>query len=122
MPDSIFSAASLSSLEQACSGVLILTEGIGRDELQRSRLTLRAVLEQLAVMAGCVQGMPAVARSLMPELGWDDWELIGRTLAGARDDDTLWFAVSALVPATMMWLRVYRQEQPGLFAFTACPD
>ena len=35
----------------------------------------------------------------------------------ARDtlDETLWFACEALVPATLLWLRVYQQSQPELF-------
>jgi hypothetical protein len=30
-------------------------------------------------------------------------------------DEALWFACEAMVPATLLWLRVYRQNQPELF-------
>ena len=34
-------------------------------------------------------------------------------------DEALWFAVRSLVPATLMWLRVYRESNPELFGFGA---
>jgi hypothetical protein len=34
---------------------------------------------------------------------------------GVALDEALWFAVQALVPATLLWLRVYQQSQPELF-------
>jgi len=30
-------------------------------------------------------------------------------------DEALWFACEAMVPATLLWLRVYRQNQPEFF-------
>lgn len=123
MPDALFSAASLAILEEACGGVLILGEGLERDEFLRSRLTRAEICRQLRIIVDCLQGLPADARTRLPELGWDGWDLTARALAGGPGtDDALWFAVGSLVPATLMWLRVYRQEQPALFAFTACPD
>jgi hypothetical protein len=119
----LFSAASLAILEEACSAVLILGEGLERAEFLRSRLTRVEIRRQLQTAADCLQGLPASARSRLPELGWDGWDLTARSLAGGDGgDDAQWFALTSLVPATMMWLRVYRQEQPGLFAFTAQTD
>lgn len=35
--------------------------------------------------------------------------------AGNALDEALWFACESLVPATLLWLRVYQQSQPELF-------
>jgi hypothetical protein len=35
--------------------------------------------------------------------------------AGQALDDTLWFACTSVMPATLLWLRVYQQNQPELF-------
>jgi hypothetical protein len=35
--------------------------------------------------------------------------------AGEALDETLWFACNSLMPATLLWLRVYQQSQPELF-------
>ncbi|MDP3872140.1 MAG: hypothetical protein Q8Q80_05715 [Methyloversatilis sp.] len=123
MADTLFGAASLAILEEACGDVLILGEGLARDDFERSRLTRNALCGRLKVIADCLHGLPAEARNRMPELGWDGWDVTRRVLDGAPDQDgTLWFAASSLAPATLMWLRVYREEQPALFAFTACTD
>ncbi|MDP2870735.1 hypothetical protein [Methyloversatilis sp.] len=123
MADTLFGAASLAILEEACGDVLILGEGLSRDDFERSRLTRTALCERLKVIADCLHGLPAEARSRMPELGWDGWDVARRVLDGAPDHDgTRWFAASSLAPATLMWLRVYREEQPALFAFTAGAD
>lgn len=123
MADTLFGAASLAILEEACGDVLILGEGLAREDFERSRLTRNALCGRLKVIADCLHGLPAEARSRMPELGWDGWDVTRRVLEGAADQDgTLWFAISSLAPATLMWLRVYREEQPALFAFTACTD
>lgn len=123
MADTLFGAASLAILEEACSDVLILGEGLAREDFERSRLTRSALCGRLKVIADCLHGLPPEARSRMPELGWDGWDVTRRVLEGAPDQDgTLWFAASSLAPATLMWLRVYREEQPALFAFTACAD
>jgi hypothetical protein len=36
--------------------------------------------------------------------------------AGPPQDEALRFAVQSLVPATLSWLRVYRQSEPDLFS------
>jgi hypothetical protein len=40
-------------------------------------------------------------------------------LPGESQAEALWFAIASLVPATLLWLRVYKQAQPGLFAWGA---
>ncbi|HSD36036.1 MAG TPA: hypothetical protein VLC92_00925 [Rhodocyclaceae bacterium] len=117
----MFSAALLRIIEEAGSSVLILTEGLERDEFLRSRLTRSEVCHQLSIMAGGLGGLPAEVHTAMPEVGWDGWRTTARLLLvpGAEQDEALWFAVLSLVPATLMWLRVYRQNQPELFSFSA---
>ena len=59
----------------------------------------------------------------MPELDWDGWRSVAHRLqSDSREevDEALWFAISSLVPATLLWLRVYRQSQPRLFVMA--PD
>jgi len=55
----------------------------------------------------------------MPELDWAAWRATELALdaAASAQAEALWFAVRSLVPATLNWLHVYRQEQPGWFAF-----
>lgn len=38
---------------------------------------------------------------------------------GPQLDEALWFATTSLVPALLLWLRVYRQGQPELFRMSA---
>ena len=76
-----------------------LTEGLAQDELLRSRLTRAEVLRQLKVLADSVAQVDATARAEMPELDCSGCE--------------------ALVPATLLWLGVYPQNQPELFRIGA---
>ncbi len=117
----MFSAAVLHTIEEAGAGILILTEGLERDEFLRSRLTRAEVSRQLLTLGSSLAQLPPEAHTAMPEIGWDGWRTSVRILAapGPEQDDTLWFAVTSLVPATMMWLRVYRESQPGMFSFSA---
>jgi uncharacterized protein with HEPN domain len=117
----MFSAALLQIIEEAGSSVLILTEGLERDEFLRSRLTRSEVCRQLSTMANGFGGLSAEVHAAMPEMGWDGWRSMACLLgtSSAELDDALWFAVMSLVPAALMWLRVYRQNQPDLFSFSA---
>jgi len=119
MTDALFSAASLAMLDEACSGVLILGEGLERDEFLSSRLTRAEVGRLLLIIARLMDGLPVDASRRLPEIDWAGWSLLTRTLPdrGPASDDTLWFALTSLVPATLMWLRLYRQREPELFAF-----
>ena len=101
----------------AAEAVLILTEGLARADLLRSRLTRAEVLRQLCCLADTLGDAPDALRHRLPELDWAGWRATRLVLpeAGAAQDEALWFAVQSLVPATLSWLRVYRQEQPALF-------
>ena len=90
--------ALLGLIEQAAQGVLVLCEGLTRDELLGSRLTRTEVLRQLLTLAVSATRLDAAVQTAMPEL-----------------DEALWFAVESLLPATLLWLRFYRQQQPRWF-------
>jgi hypothetical protein len=114
----ILDSALLGLIEQAGIGVATLTEGLERQELLRSRLTRAEVLRQLKTLADSASQVDAAVRCAMPELDWIGWDAMRARLAlppGAALDESLSFAVEALVPATLLWLRVYQHSQPELF-------
>jgi uncharacterized protein with HEPN domain len=121
----ILDSARLQLIEQAGTSVAILTEGLERPELLRSRLTRAEVLRQLQALAASSAAVEPALRAQMPELDWNAWDSMATRFAapaGEALDEALWFAASALVPATLLWLRVYQQSHPALFrmAPTAC--
>ena len=114
----VIQSALLSLIEQAGTSVAILVEGLARDELLRSRLTRLEVLRQLKTLANSAGQVGPAERAAMPELDWEGWDAMRlRFLCPAGDalDEALWFACESLVPATLLWLRVYQQSQPELF-------
>lgn len=118
----IINSALLGLIEQAATAVATLVEGLARNELLRSRLTRAEVLRQLKTLANSVGQLDPAARSGMPELDWTDWDAMRPRFsapAGESLDEALWFACESLVPATLLWLRVYQQSQPVLFRMTA---
>ncbi|MBX3605895.1 MAG: hypothetical protein KF788_11505 [Piscinibacter sp.] len=114
-------AAMLQAVNEAAEGVLVLIDGLEEADFRRSRLTRAEVRRQLRLMADLLLGLPPDLRASLPEIDWAGWQAIVRSLggSGAGDDDAPWFAARSLVPATLSWLRVYRREQPALFAYTA---
>lgn len=110
-------SALLAQIEQASEGVMILTEGLARDEFLGSRLTRAEVVRQIKSIADCADRLSQQTRKDLAEPDWTGWEATNRRLAapGVEADEALWFAVTSLAPATLMWLRVYRQSQPKLF-------
>lgn len=109
----MWNAALLAAIEDAAAAVLTLTEGVEEAEFLRSRITRAETARQIDTIATALDGLSEDARRAVPEIDWAAW----RTLRTAAADDTLWFAVRSLVPATLMWLRVYRRSQPELFQF-----
>lgn len=102
-------AAMVAVIEQA--GADVLTEA----EFFRSRLIRHEVRRQVRVIAETLGGFTPEQRCLLPEIDWDGWVgTVGQLRSPEDDDARLWFAVSVLIPGTLIWLRVYRQEQPGL--------
>lgn len=120
--EALYAASLLQAAEQAGEGVLTLTEGLQADELKRSRLTRRAVIQQLLAMAQALSAMPALTRQAMPEIDWDGWRMLPGPLRhddARQADDALLTSVQAMVPATLMWFRVYRPQHPQWFSLSA---
>lgn len=115
-------SALLGIVEQAGLAVAILTENLSEDELLRSRLTRAEVQRQLVTLADCLVQLAPTLQTALPDMDWEGWHNLHGVLhgpPGRAQDDGLWFASSALVPATVLWLRVYRKEKPELFRMTA---
>jgi uncharacterized protein with HEPN domain len=122
--DGMLNGALFAIIEEAATAVMILTEEVTQDELLASRLTRGEVVRQLLTIADTLAMVPAETRSQMPELAWDGWNATAHVLNATNPKtdelgDALWFAARSLAPATVMWLRVYRQNQPELFTFQA---
>jgi hypothetical protein len=118
----LVAAAMLKVIQDAGEGVLVLVDDVDEGQLLRSRLTRAEVQRQLLLMAGTLGALPPAAQAAMPEIDWAGWRAAEMALSGgpgAQQDDALCFATRALVPATLSWLRVYRQGSPELFSFTA---
>ncbi|MDP9902783.1 hypothetical protein [Variovorax ginsengisoli] len=114
----VFGSALLALIEQAGTGIAILVEGLARDELLRSRLTRAEVLRQLHTLVDSAGQVPPTLRGEMPELDWPGWDAMRvqlRAPPGEALDEALGFACESLVPATLLWLRVYQRSQPALF-------
>ena len=117
----IATSALLALIEESGMAVATLAEGLDEAELRRSRLTRFEMLRHLRVLASSANAVPPLAREDMPELDWDGWGLLSLRLqanAGEDLDEAIWFATHSMVPATLLWLRVYRQGQPRLFVMT----
>ncbi|MFI4940380.1 MAG: hypothetical protein ACHP7O_08595 [Burkholderiales bacterium] len=111
-------------MEEAGTAVMILSENVELPEFLASRLTRAEVQRQLRIMASAMGSVPAATRLQLPELEWDGWDRLGGALQGATADaktdlnDAVWFAVRSLTPATLIWLQIYRKNQPELFTLT----
>lgn len=110
--------ALLGLIEQSAQGALLLCEGLSRDELLGSRLTRAEVLRQLLTLADSAARLDLAVQAAMPELDWAGWAALAprlRAPSGPDLEEALWFAIESLVPATLLWLRLYRQQQPRWF-------
>jgi hypothetical protein len=114
----MYGAALLKTIEETGTGVLTLVEGLQDSELLASRLTRAEVVRQLRLLAESAMALPIELRGGMPEVDWAGIGAAGKALAGpagAALDDALVFASQALVPATLMWMRVYKEQHPEWF-------
>jgi uncharacterized protein with HEPN domain len=117
----MITAAMLQLIQDTGTDVLVLVETIDEDEFNRSRLTRGEARRLLKLMADTLADLPDVVHQAMPEIDWAGWRAVATAVGPntADADSTAWFAARSLVPATLSWLRVYKQSQPGLFAFRA---
>ena len=122
----MLNASLLSIIEEAGVAVLILTEGLEKDEFLASRLTRAETQRQVKTLSESIANLSPHTLSILAEVDWAGWHTVARQLGADADahqpgadkgaeQEALWFAVRSLVPATLMWLRVYRKEQPEIF-------
>jgi uncharacterized protein with HEPN domain len=116
----MLNASLLSIIEEAGVAVLILTEGLEQDEFLASRLTRAETQRQVKAISECIGNLDPHILSTLVEVDWEGWHTVAGQLGTpdkSAEQDALWFAVRALVPATLMWLRFYRKEQPDVFDY-----
>jgi len=113
----MLNASLLSIIEEAGIAVLTLTEGLEKDEFLASRLTRAETQRQVKIIGESIVSLSLKSQALLAEVDWRGWHTVTRQLGENSDaeQEALWFAVRSLVPATLMWLRVYRQNQPEIF-------
>lgn len=114
----IATSALLGIIEQAGTAVVTLIEGLERNEFLHSRLTRAEVLRQLKTLADSAGQIGPATRREMPELAWPGWDALRPRVSGPSGetlDEALWFACESLVPATLLWLHVYKQSHTALF-------
>jgi hypothetical protein len=79
-------------------------------------------------MSESAANLPPQTQSTLAEVDWGGWHAVTRQLGekpgtnGDAEQEALWFAVRSLVPATLMWLRVYRANQPEVFECRPIPE
>lgn len=117
----IVSGAMLAILQEAGNSVLIMTEGLEYDEFFSSRITQYEVLRQLQVMTDTTFNLPYDLKQRMLEIDWEAWSALSIQFAKTDESmqEAVWFAVHSLVPATLLWLRVFHKSTPELFSFVA---
>jgi uncharacterized protein with HEPN domain len=115
---SVLIGSLLNIIEAAGESILTLTEGVEPEAFFNSRLTQMEVMNQLRVMAESSSHFPIEHKAKMAEIDWAVWSMLNMQLktAGGFERDAVWFAVRSLVPATLMWFRIFRQNNPELFA------
>lgn len=116
----MLNASLLSIIDEAGVVVLTLTEGLEKNEFLASRLTRAETLRQVRIMAASAANVPPQTQALLPEMEWRGWQTVAQQLDDSHETqgEALWFAICSLVPATLMWLRVYRHNQPQVFQWT----
>lgn len=119
----MLNASLLSIIEEAGVAVLTLTEGLEKDEFLASRLTRAETQRQVKIMSDTAASLPPQTQTLLAEVDWVGWHTVARQLGEDRnaEQEALWFAVRSLVPATLMWLRVYRKNEPEVFECKPAP-
>ena len=112
-------AALLANIVNAGTDALTLAEDMDESEFLRSRLARAEMGRLVGIMATNLADLPDAQRQQFAELDWSTWRALPEQLGAdpTTRDEALWFAIRALVPATLMWLRVYKESAPGLFEF-----
>lgn len=114
----LLSGALLGILEESGLAIMTLTEGVEPEDFFKSRLTQQEVRRHMHIMADTVANVPDEVKRTMIEIDWPGWVILRTQLLSMEcsGNDALWFGVRSLVPATLMWLRFYRNKIPTLFS------
>ncbi|KAB2963818.1 hypothetical protein [Zoogloea sp.] len=112
-------SALLANIIDAGTDALTLAEDMDEATFRRSRLARSEIGRLIGVIATNLADLPDAQRQQFAEIDWAAWSALAPQLQqdGPERDEALWFATRALVPATLMWLRVYKEGAPGLFEF-----
>ena len=100
-------------IENACTAVLTLSEGLEQTELLASRLTKYEIRRQLLSVCDAHATLSAQAREGMDELDFTGWARVAQRISeGAESEvDASWLAIRAMAPTTLGWIRFYRREK-----------
>jgi uncharacterized protein with HEPN domain len=105
-------------LRRTGSAVLnLVVEMQSSEELFASANTLAVIEEQLLLMAQTLGNLPPVLQMRLPQVDWAGWAAVHQSLRSGQEPrrDEIWYAVCALVPATLVLLDQLRQREPELF-------
>lgn len=105
-------------VRQCAEAVERLTrEMSGEPELFASRNTLAAVEAQLLTAAQTLAHLPAALQARLAWVDWRSWGELERLLAdaGPARRDAVWYAVRALLPATVHLIEQLRRQEPAWF-------
>jgi hypothetical protein len=117
----MYGSALLKTIDDTGVAVLTLTEGIEDAELLASRLTRAEVTRQLRLFTEAAIALPDELSQSMPEVDWPGIGAAGVALAGPigqEMDEAIVMATRALIPTTLMWMRVYKQQHPEWFSMS----
>jgi hypothetical protein len=95
----------------------LVVEVQSADELFGSANTLAVIEDHLLWMAHTLGNLPPVLQMRLPQVDWAGWAAVHQCLRSGRQPrrDEVWYAVCALVPATLVLLEKLRQREPELF-------
>lgn len=79
-----------------------------------------------SVMSDVVTNLPPQVHILPAEAERGGWQTVAQRIdpdaGGEAERGALWFAVCPPLPATLMWLRVYRKSLPEIFECKPVPS
>lgn len=95
----------------------LIKEMEGESELFASTLTLRAVEAHLLIMAHTLGNFTPALHQRLIEVDWNGWAVLHDKLRNGIQPrrSEIWYAVSALVPQTMLLLQALRRKHPVWF-------
>ncbi len=100
----------------------LIVEMQSSDELFTSPNTRATIEDHLRVMANTMAWLPSMLHLRLPQVDWAGWAALHEALFKeasteevALRRDIVWYAVCALVPASLVLLDTLRKREPELF-------